>query len=163
MNKGFKVWDDELLTDVSKYPKGERLPDNYLTGKIVNSKLVWRPVVIGDNPSYDSDIQTKTFERVINDDNVTINFIVVDKDLEEIKERKKQKTKWKGKEIVLAKRSEEYQRNAALGLLSEQETEDIKTDIETIRKYYHEVFKPSLNACTTVHEVKALTVDFPTI
>tara|TARA_R100000789_G_scaffold36088_1_gene39008 strand:+ start:375 stop:866 length:492 start_codon:yes stop_codon:yes gene_type:complete len=163
MNKGFKVWDDEMLTDVSKYPEGERLPDNYLTGKIVNGKLAWRPVVIGDNPSYDSDIQTKTFERVINDDNVTINFIVVDKDLEEIKERKKQKTKWKGKEIVLAKRSEEYQRNAALGLLSEQETEDIKTDIETIRKYYHEVFKPSLNACTTVHEVKNLLMEFPII
>jgi hypothetical protein len=163
MAKGFKIFDNDMQTDIGNYPDGQEMPINYATGKIINGKPVWRPAVIGTNPSFDLDIQTRSIARVVGNNDVTINYMVTDKDLATIKALKKKEAKAIGKNLLLAKRNVEDQRNAALGILAAQEITDIKADINTIRNYYKDDFVPSINACTTVQQVKAVAIDFPNI
>jgi len=163
MAKGFKVFDNDMQTDVSRFPSGEELPLNYATGKVINGKLVWRPAVVGDNPSFDPVIQTRTIARVVGDINVTVNYTVIDNDLAATKEAKKAEAKNIGRVMVEAKRTPVDQRNASLGILSAQEITDLKADVNTIRNYYKDTFVPAVNAATTVQEVKAVVIDFPDI
>ena len=165
MAKGFKVWDNDYDIEINptNFPEGKEMPGNYTTGKKVNSKLVWRPVSIGTNPSFDSDIQTRSAAYVINDSDVTINYTVNDKDLAAVKASKKTEAKGIGKNIVFNKHTPEDQMNANAERLTQGEIDQQNTDIGTIRSYYKNDLVPSINACTTVQQVKAITINFPDI
>jgi hypothetical protein len=165
MAKGFKVWDNTYDSEVNPttYPEGKGMPSNWATGKKVNGKLVWRPTVIGTNPAYDPTIQSRTISHVMGDVNITINYSVTDNNLVDTKAKTLAAAKEVGKNILLAKRSIEDQRNAALGILTAAEITAVKADITTIRNYYKNTFVPAVNACTTVQAVKAVIINFPSI
>tara|TARA_R100001530_G_scaffold38185_1_gene29599 strand:- start:3354 stop:3851 length:498 start_codon:yes stop_codon:yes gene_type:complete len=165
MTKGFKVWDNNYDSEVNptKYPKGKEMPLNWATGKKINGKLIWRPAVIGVNPPFDQTIQTRTLAHVMEDSQITIDYTVTDNNLFNTKQNKKLEAKQIGKGLLLAKNNVEDQRNAALGILTAGEITTIKNDINTIRNYYKNDFVPAVNACTTVQEVKAVSINFPPI
>ena len=155
-----------METNTTAFPLGLNMPSNYATGKkypIGSNKLVWRPAVIGTNPSYDETIQSRSANYVINDDNVTINYTVTNNNLTATKTAKKQEAKEIGKGIILAKHDAEQQRNASLGLLTAGEITTIQNDITTIRNHYKNTVKSDINAATTVQEVKAVAINFPPI
>ena len=163
--KGFKVWDNvfDEIVNPTNFPEGKEMPVNWATGKKVNGKLVHRPAIIGTNPSFDSDIQTRSAAYVINDSDVTINYTVNDKDLAAVKASKKTEAKGIGKNIVFNKHTPEDQMNANAERLTQGEIDQQNTDIGTIRSYYKNDLVPSINACTTVQQVKAITINFPDI
>ena len=164
--KGFKVWDNIMETDTNAFPLGLDMPSNYASGKIYppgSGKLVWRPAIIGSNPAFDEFIQTRNTDYVINDNNVTINYIVTNNGLLETQNKKKLEAKGVGNAILLSKRNAEDQRNAALGILQAGEIAAIKTDINVIRNHYKNVIEDDIDSATTVQEVKAVTINFPDI
>jgi|TARA_Y100000310_G_scaffold303929_1_gene342652 hypothetical protein len=155
MAKGFKVWDNDYdpVVNPTNFPEGKEMPGNYATGKTINGKLVWRPVNIGTNPSYDSVIQDRTRAHVMNDDNVTINYTVNDKNLNEYKKLRAKEFLREGITILNTKYTEEFEREGA----------GYTADRATLRDYAIGTLKPAVQAAGTVSAVRGVTATWPDI
>mgnify|MGYP003150538300 CR=1 FL=1 len=155
--KGFKVWDNVYDQEVNptKYPKGKEMPSNWADGKDWpkgSGKLVYRPAVIGVNPPFDSAIQTRTINYVIDDSQVTINYSVSNKSLNEYKKFRGRQFKQAGWNLLLAKYPDEFDRDGAA----------YAADKSTLKTYVN-ILMGELTLAKTVQEVKNITPDWPNI
>jgi|TARA_Y100000310_G_scaffold269935_1_gene283485 hypothetical protein len=160
---GFKVKDTVMLTDVNRYPDGIEVPSNYLSGKVTNGKLWWRPVNLV-KPDYDPEIETRTFSsRTVNDASVDVTYVVTDRDLAEVKTNKLEAARVIGRAKLHVTYDQEEQTNAAIGESTAEEKTTIRAAIASYKTYFQTDLKPAVNACTTVQQVKAIVIDFPDI
>jgi len=155
MSKGFKVWDNTYDTKINptNYPFGVEMPSNYATGKKINNKLIWRPVVIGTNPVFDSEIQERTSVYIIQNNQIIINYSVNDKPLNAYKKFRGRQFMQEGWRILLEKYPDDFDREGSAYI----------TDRATLKNYVVNTLKPAIIAATTVKEVKNVTANWPAI
>lgn len=75
----------------------------------------------------------KIFKETVYDEVLNQILVIDDRIFSDCVENQMKTIREHAKELILSVASEYKQRNAALGLLSQQETDDIKTAIQTIR------------------------------
>lgn len=75
----------------------------------------------------------KIFKEVIYDETIGETVVIDDRIFSHCVEHQLKLIREHAKELILLSAPEHKQRNAALGLLSQQETDDVKTAIQNIR------------------------------
>lgn len=118
-------------------------------------KVGWFPVV-EDNKQYDSKTHTQEWPFYTNrKDDILAEYRNTEKPIEAIKKHQINIFRSMASNDIETRQPAYRQRNASLWIYDQEEIDQIKTDIETIRTKFHDK-EALVNECTTIQEIKTI-------